>query len=662
LAVCACAALSSLSQLAYADGKPSVESFFAEPAISDVIISPKGEHVAVLMKKSGGSGQVLVVRETANPQSGTIVASADGNDLIYHIQWINEDRLVFTVHASINDLYGGNEDVMAVGRDGQHISHLISGNYNHTQESTGSHIKSKILTWDYGFFSTVHDGSDDVIVEKFQWKEADPYHPDSAHLFRLNTRTMELKDIPIGKSPDRTRYWDLDGHDAPRIAYARIEGRCVVYYRSGTSETWDVLDNDDCHGESFHPVAFDGEDHLIVKKAYKGYAALYRYDLKSRQADAEPLLSLQGFDYTGSIEQDVTTDKILGIHYEADAASTAWFDPRFKDIQSKINALLPQTVNQVTCGWDCTKSPFVLVTASSDRQPKQFILYNVEKNSLIGLGGSHPDIKPSQMGLRDFYRFNARDGLSIPIYVTTPPGKPAQPLPTVVLVHGGPWIRGGQWEWDQEAQFLASRGYLVLQPEFRGSTGYGGKLYRAGWKQWGQGMQDDLVDAVQWAVREHNADPKRIGIMGASYGGYATLMGLIKNPETFRCGVEWAGVTDSGLMFSLAEGDFSDETKKYDLALLMGDPVKDAEMFKQYSPLENAAKLTQPLLMAHGADDKRVPVAQAAAFHSAVTKNNSHVEYVVYNNERHGWHLEKDNIDFWKRVDAFLDRNLMNAN
>ncbi|HEX8958047.1 MAG TPA: prolyl oligopeptidase family serine peptidase, partial [Burkholderiaceae bacterium] len=481
----ACASFSFHIQPAYADAKPSVESFFADPAISEVIISPRGEHVAVLMKKPDGPGQVLVVRETANPQGGTIVADAKG-DLIYRIQWINEDRLVFSVHAQINDLYGGNEDVMAVDRDGQHITHLISGNYNHAQEMTRSHIKSKILTWDYGFFSTVHDGSDDVIVQKYQWKETDPYHPDTAHLFRLNTKTMELKDIPIGKSPERVRHWDLDGHDVPRLAYARNEGRCMVYYRSGTSETWDVLANDECHEATFQPEAFDGEDHLIIEKEYNGFSALFRYDLKTRKAEDQPFLSLQGFDYAGSIERDVTADKILGIHYEGDAASTVWFDPRFKEIQAKVNALLPQTVNHVTCGWDCAKSPFVLVTSSSDRQPAQFILYNVEKNTMIGLGGSHPDIKPAQMGLRDFYRYKARDGLSIPIYVTTPPGKPKQLLPAIVLVHGGPWVRGGQWEWDQEAQFLASRGYLVLQPDFRGSTGYGDKLYRAGWRQWGQ--------------------------------------------------------------------------------------------------------------------------------------------------------------------------------
>jgi dipeptidyl aminopeptidase/acylaminoacyl peptidase len=330
-------------------------------------------------------------------------------------------------------------------------------------------------------------------------------------------------------------------------------------------------------------------------------------------------------------------------------------------MQAKVDHLLPQTINHISCGADCLGAPAVLVASSSDRQPTQYFIYNVEKGNLVGFGGAHPEIKPAQMGLRDFYRYKARDGMSIPVYVTVPPGKPSKPLPTVVLVHGGPWMRGGGWEWEDEAQFLASRGYLVIQPEFRGSMGFGFPLFRAGWKQWGQAMQDDLADAAQWAVQQHGADPKRIGIMGASYGGYATLMGLIKNPEIFRCGVDWAGVTDSTLMFTLAEGDFSDDTKKYDLSVMMGDRVADAAMFKQYSPLENAAKLNQPLLMAHGADDVRVPIAQATAFHDAVTKANPHVEWVVYNNEYHGWHLEKDNIDFWKRVDAFLDKNLMNA-
>jgi dipeptidyl aminopeptidase/acylaminoacyl peptidase len=202
----------------------------------------------------------------------------------------------------------------------------------------------------------------------------------------------------------------------------------------------------------------------------------------------------------------------------------------------------------------------------------------------------------------------------------------------VVLVHGGPTVRGAYWAWDSEAQFLASRGYVVIQPEFRGGTGFGSDHFKAGLKQWGLTMQDDLADAARWAVQQGWADPKRIGIMGASYGGYATLMGLIKHPEIFRCGVEWAGVTDIGLRFDTPYSDASQETLNYSLRTLIGDPDKDAELWRKSSPLARAAELKQPLLIAHGVEDIRVPIVHANRFYDAV-KGNSNVEMITYPNE-----------------------------
>jgi dipeptidyl aminopeptidase/acylaminoacyl peptidase len=329
-----------------------------------------------------------------------------------------------------------------------------------------------------------------------------------------------------------------------------------------------------------------------------------------------------------------------------------------KAIQAKVDALLPGTVNRIHCGSDCRNPPAVVVTASSDRMPPAYFVYTPADGHIIGLGSSAPDIDPKKMGRRDFFRFAARDGLQIPVYVTRPAAPAKGPLPAVVLVHGGPYVRGGEWEWDAEAQFLASRGYLVLQPEFRGSTGFGSKHFEAGWRQWGRSMQDDLADTATWAVKQGWADPKRIGIMGASYGGYATLMGLVRNPELFRAGVEWAGVTDIGLLFTVAESDASEDARRYDMKTLIGDPLADPGAFAAVSPLAQAGKITQPLLLAYGAQDRRVPIVHARKFNSAVTEHNRNVEYVVYPDEGHGWRQETDRIDFWKRVDAFLDKNL----
>jgi dipeptidyl aminopeptidase/acylaminoacyl peptidase len=311
------------------------------------------------------------------------------------------------------------------------------------------------------------------------------------------------------------------------------------------------------------------------------------------------------------------------------------------------------------CG-GCEDIDNVLVTSTSDRSPAVYRLFRASKNALEPIAASRPWIKSQDMAATDMVRIAARDGLDIPVYVTRPNGQKA-PAPTVVLVHGGPWVRGGEWSWRADAQFLASRGYVVVEPEFRGSTGYGFKLYKAGWKQWGLAMQDDVADAAQWAIKQGYADPKRVGIAGASYGGYATLMGLVRNPELFRCGVNWVGVTDIDLMYSITWSDFSESWKRYGMPTLIGDREKDSAQLAATSPIKQAEKIAQPLFMAYGSIDRRVPIDHGTQMRDALRKTNSKVEWKVYSEEGHGWLLPANNIDFWTRVEEFLDKNLKNA-
>ncbi|MDR3479738.1 MAG: S9 family peptidase [Burkholderiaceae bacterium] len=638
-----------------ADSKPSVESFFNDPEIRAVALSPQGHYVAIVARNFS-SGQVVAVRSTADLTKVTAVASTDG-DPIVAVHWVNENRLTFTVQNSRLE-FESNLDEIAVDRDGSNLTHLISGNWRHNQENLSSSIKDKTLTADYAFYSTLNDGSDDIVVRKYIFDNVD-HTVKTTHLYRLNTKTGALSDLSTSNTPHNVYAWELDENGMPRLASSHVKGRCIVSYLAPGSNEWAEIDNADCYKDRrFIPVFLDGANRLFVRSEYRGHDALFSYDLKKKEMASEPFLTVDGFDFLGSPEVDQLTNKVLGIHFTTDARSTVWLDPHFKEIQKKVDSTLKSTTNTITCGADCLNSPVVLVISRSDRQPTQYFIYTVASGAMVGFGGTHPAIKPAQMGVRDFYRYPARDGLSIPAYVTMPPGKASGPLPTVVLVHGGPYLRGASWEWEGEAQFLASRGYVVIQPEFRGSWGFGNKHFKAGWKQWGRSMQDDLADAAKWSIQKGWSDPKRIAIMGASYGGYATLMGLIKNPELFRCGVEWAGVTDIDMMFTSVESDASLDSLNYDMKTLVGDPVADAAIFKETSPLENAAKLTQPILLAHGVEDRRVPIAHATAFRSAVSKNNANVEWIVYSNEGHGWWHQDDRIDFWKHVETFLDKNL----
>src|SRR5258708_1106715 len=225
------------------------------------------------------------------------------------------------------------------------------------------------------------------------------------------------------------------------------------------------------------------------------------------------MVRIEGFDCTGSVVTDAKARKILGFHFRGDARGTAWLDGYMKELQASVDKALPGTINTISCG-NCLTSKYLLVTAMSDREPPRFLLLDTSTDRLKEIAKSRPGLNPDQSGIRSFSHYKARDGLTIPIYVTLPPGNSAGPHPVVVLVHGGPWVRGASWEWSAEAQFLASRGYAVLEPEFRGSRGYGFKLFQAGWRQWGLAMQDDLADAATWAIAKGIADPQRIAIGG----------------------------------------------------------------------------------------------------------------------------------------------------
>jgi dipeptidyl aminopeptidase/acylaminoacyl peptidase len=309
------------------------------------------------------------------------------------------------------------------------------------------------------------------------------------------------------------------------------------------------------------------------------------------------------------------------------------------------------------------ETPWVLVESYSDTTPTTFLLFNTDTKDYRKIGSMRPRIKPDQMGHQQSLRYKARDGLEIPALLTLPPGVPAQKLPLVIMVHGGPFVHGNSWGWDAETQFLASRGYAVLEPAYRGSTGFGYNHFRAGWKQWGLAMQDDLADGAKWAIAKGIADPKRICIAGASYGGYAAMMGLVNDSDLYRCGINWAGVTDINLMYTgtwTNSGDISERYRQYGMPELVGDRVKDSAQLKATSPLLQASRIRQPVLLAYGGADRRVPIHHGKLFYDAIKQSNPDVEWIMYQSEGHGWNVRENQIDFWSRVEKFLNRNIGN--
>ncbi len=631
--------------------------FLRPSLVGAMTMSPNGKYVAGVVPDKDHRMALVVIDLAELGQSRMVAAFSDAD--VRWVWWVNDDRLVFDLtNHDVDASRQRGQGLWAVPRDGAAAPRrLIKNAWEFLVRSTGG--PDRALDVRHRLLQVPQDGTDDVLVEEFRWSASG--EPDGTALLRLDAKTGRSHSVSEG-APDHVFEWGIDRQGVARTALAHWRGIDHLYWRAGVDAPWQSI----AEGKTYSaeagvpaPLFIGGDDSLYVETRSRGAdtSSLGRMRVEGQGHLGAPqaLVSLAGYDFSGTPIFG-PSGELLGVHYLTDAQATLWFDPGMQKLQARIEALLPQTINLIECG-RCSERKTLLVTSWSDRQPTVYRLYDVATDTLSDLASARPWIAPAAMAHADMVRISARDGLPIPVHVTRP-NAPAGPLPTVVLVHGGPFVRGGEWGWEPYVQLLASRGYLVIEPEFRGSAGFGNRLFRAGFKQWGLAMQDDVADAAVWAVQQGSADPQRICIAGASYGGYATLMGLARNPEIFRCGFEWVGVTDIDLMYSDSWSDASDMWKEYGMPAMVGDRVKDAAQLAATSPIRLAAKIRQPLLMAYGGVDRRVPAIHGIRFRDAVSVTNPNVEWVEYPGEGHGWMLEANDIDFWSRVERFLDKNL----
>lgn len=462
--------------------------------------------------------------------------------------------------------------------------------------------------------------------------------------------------------------WMFDSQGEPRVVITRQEATRSAHWRGPGEAEWRKIVDGDLVSFPFTPHTVDDIGNLYVTRltGKEGYKVLTRFDFERMAPSIEPLVVTRGFDFSGSLVHDRAGEGVQGVRIITDAETTVWFDQGMKKVQMDVDARFPGRVNRVSCRHCGQSNAVILVRSFSDQDPGRVWIY--KPGALAGqpmwldVATVRGDVDPRMMASMDFYRIKARDGGDLPIWVTRPRGLTAgKPAPAVVLVHGGPWVRGASWEWAAMPQFLASRGYLVIEPEFRGSAGYGEEHFKAGWKQWGQAMQSDVADALLWAQKQNMASDKAC-IAGASYGGYSALMGLARQPELYRCGLAWVAVTDLPLLVSgswWVDDDTSDLSRRYTLPEMVGDASKDADMLAKNSPVMLAESIKAPVLLAFGEADRRVPLAHGKRMREALQKNGLEPEWVTYAGEGHGWAKVSNRVDFAQRVEIFLAKHLL---
>ena len=606
---------------------PPAEAFFANNAFDDAVLSPSGRYLAVRTGFAGKRDTLAVLDlETGQP------ASVIGNDRtdVGAFQWVNDTRLVYNVHDST--IAPGEEalghGMYGIDVDGSHFRTLAS------RYSVVVNYDEAALVYMFDQQGPQNTPFRHVLVAHYAYDG----HYDRTHILRIDTVTGAGEYVAAPYEPAHKYLLDFQGN--LRLAISSFEIGTIIQYRNPKDNAWSVVASFGSRDTRAHikPLGFGPDGTLyVIANAGENLATLRTLDVATGKLSKDALVATPGYDFAGTLIYN--RKKILGVRLTTDAESDIWFDPAMQAIQDAVDKALSATVNLLSVAAD-PDAPRVLVESYSDRQPRTFSLYNVKTGKLELSVPPYPLIQPAAMGRQEAIHYTARDGLAIPGLLTLPPGGKRKDLPMVVLVHGGPWVRGATWGWNAESQFLATRGYAVLEVEFRGSTGLGAAHFEAGFRQWGLAIQNDIADGTRWAIAQGIADPKRICIAGASFGGYATLMGLVNDPDLYRCGVEWAGVTDIDLMFSTSwwdKADFSEAALHYSMPHMIGDPVRDAAQLRATSPLRQAARITQPLLLAYGREDRRVPIVHGRKFQKAVTPTNDRVEWIDYRGEGHGW-------------------------
>ena len=632
----------------------SSADFVALEDMDEPVLSPDGQSVAFRILNVDGRRQ-LAVLDTSDIGKGKVLASFADAD-IGSAQWIDDKRLIYEVWSQQDSAYDSRAYLRyAIDRDGSNGMKL---------GGTGTLFFAGPVARDSmgQFVRTLTDGSGDIISAYWTATMKSGYGNrwlDSLPV-RFDTRSGHADELFPGRVPHGIQQWIVDGQGHVRAGMSSENGETAMFSFDDQGnwaervrfKTWGLSTT------RFSPIRIAIDGKLYVRHSATGAGsgeALFTADvLTGKLADA-PVISARGFDIDPVLIEDRRQHKVIGVRYQTDAEGVVWLDDEMKAVQAKLDAQLPGRINRLVPA-SCGCSTKVLVTSFSDRQPAQYFVFDRSAGTLQSIGTSRRKIDARQAATTDFYRIKSRDGLEIPVYVTKPHGK--GPWPAVVLVHGGPFVRGWSWEWDGESQFLAARGYLVVKPEFRGSDGYGDALRVAGYREWGLKMQDDIADATRWAAKQGLADPERTCIAGASYGGYATLMGLVRYRDLYRCGVAWSAVTDLTLLHDIYWSDMDDEYRDHGMPQLVGDVDKDAAQFAATSPLQQAAHIDRPLLLAHGGVDARVPIDQATKLLRALQSHNAPVDWIEYKDEAHGWFKPDTRASFYDRMADFLDHNI----
>lgn len=594
----------------------ALEDFFKNPETSGFKISPNGKYVSLMQPYE--SRMNIFIKESGKDELKQITFEKD-RDIAGYL-WANDNRILYVKDE------GGNEDfkLFAVNIDGS---------------------DSKCLTCFEGVRTQILDDLEEIpeeIIVGLNKRDPRVFDP-----YRLNIVSGEL--TILAENPGNILGWMTDHDGKLRGAVAIVDGVNQAFlYRDTEDLEFEVILSTTWK-DDFSPRFFTFDNKMLYATSNLGRdkAEVVIFDPKSK-TETEVLYGNDEVDVTGlsySRKRKVLTAAV----YTTDKRNMHFFDEEAKNLYTKLEGLLPG-YEVVISSSNKDEDKFIIRTYS-DRSRGAYYLYDLETENLEKVADVSPWLNEDDLAPMKPIKYTSRDGLTIHGYLTLPKGREAKNLPVVINPHGGPWARDN-WGFNPEVQFLANRGYAVLQMNFRGSTGYGKEFWLKSVKQWGRTMQDDITDGVNWLIEQGIADKNKVAIYGGSYGGYATLAGLAFTPEVYAAGVDYVGVSNMFTFMSTIPPYW--EPMREMLYELVGHPEKDSVMLAEVSPVMHAGKIEDPLFIAQGANDPRVNKDESDQMVDALKARGVEVEYMVKDNEGHGFRNEENRFDFYRAMEKFL--------
>jgi dipeptidyl aminopeptidase/acylaminoacyl peptidase len=645
----------------------SVETYVKNADFLGFKLSPNGRLLASSIPIRGRQNLVIIDLEKRAINAITGEKQFD----VVGFNWVSDSRLVYSLgnlgEPNSGDFQKGG-GLFAVDKDGKN-GRVLS-------DTVDNQIRAGVYVYrGLGFVSRAprednpNEDSDTDIIATSRERSA-----RSVDLVRVNTMTGR-KQLITTSSPGNVEDWITDNNGVPRVAISTPSGtETVVYYRSTATSPWKELRRVAIDGPKFAPLDFDFDNKTLYVATNEGgrdKTAIFKYDPETNTLGAliaeHPVVDV-GLDEggggdSGALRGDRDKKTLVAVGINGVKPERIWFDPEYEKMQKSIDAALPGTYNSFS-RTRISGARKTLVRARSDRQPLKYYLLDEEKHTLEELISTRKDLGPDQLVEERPVVIPTRDGKKLQGYLFLPKGaKVGDKLPMVLNVHGGPQVRADSWADDgwgyREGQLFASRGYAVLLPNFRMTPGFGAEIFFGGRKQMGQVMQEDKEDAVAWAVAQGIANPSKVCIYGASYGGYAALQGIVKTPDLYACSVALLGPSDIRRQITSPLADFSQSENAIQfLSWLWGDPDKDRAMLEAISPAFHADRIKTPLLMIYGQDDHRVPLEQGEKMKSALDKAGKKYEWMVVPEEGHGFGKIENRVAVYDKILNFLDRNI----